>query len=829
METVTESNEMPDRGNVLRKGFRMGEWMVRPIEGLIDGRLGTRHLQPKSMDVLLCLACSPNHIVERDELIEQVWGHTAVTDEPLTRCIHEIRRELSDTRDHPTYIQTIPKRGYRLVAPVEPAEEILIRKSAADGAGALRNSEAPGDGHGARERLIVQLIKHRVVWVGAIYASVAWALTRIAVYSTDSLLHGYGAPDWLLPMFVTMLFLGFPLSIFLAWAYEEAENSAPGANRRGMFRLLLSRRGIDLAAITLLFGAFAIMALDLRPVPVVASAQDFSRIAVLPFAIEGDDRTAGWLGRGIAEDLLKLLTQVEELEVAAWTSSFRSFPETADIQEIGRDLNVHYVLTGRLLRDRDQLRVSAQLFDAQTGSRVWSDVFDRSASDLFVIEDEIARQAIVAMQLAMPFGFAEQAEALAGAVLPATVPPTTSVKAYDYYLQARNILQRSTASVSLEEAAELFTRAIRYDGGFAMAYGGLCTTLVRQIESGTVAGVTDLAASVCRQSVTLAPESLDSHTAFGDFYRVSDQSARAIDEYQWVIGRQPRAVDAHLGLGGAYADLEDLEHAEQAFRRAIEIQPDYAAAYKGYSDFLFVHGRYREIVEIGRRLIQLDPGSVSGYRTLGDASLASGQFDTAIAAFQEIIRREPTSKAFSSLGAGYYYRGRYQAAALMFTRATDLAPLEHRFWGELGDAYTQIGNRQDETERAYQRARDLAESDQQIAPNDPVTAIYLAYYCAAVNDRPCANAFRSSAVALAPMEPDIHYYSALIDMRLGHEAAAIAAAERALALGYPRALFTVDPLLASVRNSPRLAGIAFGHRALARNDRVDTGVSALFW
>ena len=66
VETVIERNDAPDRGEILRKGFRMGEWIVRPIEGLIDGRLGSRHLQPKSMDVLLCLACTPNHIVERD-------------------------------------------------------------------------------------------------------------------------------------------------------------------------------------------------------------------------------------------------------------------------------------------------------------------------------------------------------------------------------------------------------------------------------------------------------------------------------------------------------------------------------------------------------------------------------------------------------------------------------------------------------------------------------------------------------------------------------------------------------------------------------------------
>ncbi len=173
VETEIEANEMSDRSAILRKGFRMGEWIVKPVEGMIDGHQGPRHLQPKSMDVLLCLASSPNHIVERDQLIEQVWGGRAVTDEPLTRCIHEIRRELSDTCDKPTYIQTIPKRGYRLIASVQPADEEALRGSS-EPKDDNRNFFSPDV---KAERLLVQLIKRRVVWVGAIYAVIAWALT----------------------------------------------------------------------------------------------------------------------------------------------------------------------------------------------------------------------------------------------------------------------------------------------------------------------------------------------------------------------------------------------------------------------------------------------------------------------------------------------------------------------------------------------------------------------------------------------------------------------------------------------------------------------------
>ena len=101
MEAVVEEGEGIDRGEVLRRGFRMGDWIVRPVEGMLEGDAGQRHLQPKSMDVLLCLAKSAGDIVERDALIAEVWGQTAVSDEPLTRCIHEIRRELGDTRGQP--------------------------------------------------------------------------------------------------------------------------------------------------------------------------------------------------------------------------------------------------------------------------------------------------------------------------------------------------------------------------------------------------------------------------------------------------------------------------------------------------------------------------------------------------------------------------------------------------------------------------------------------------------------------------------------------------------------------------------------------------------
>jgi len=108
--------------SAIRRGFRLGEWTVNPLEGRLERDGDTRRLPPKTMDVLVALAERPMDMVTRDELLAAVWGERAVTDEPLTRCIGELRRELGDNPAEPEYIETIPKRGYKLIASVELLE-----------------------------------------------------------------------------------------------------------------------------------------------------------------------------------------------------------------------------------------------------------------------------------------------------------------------------------------------------------------------------------------------------------------------------------------------------------------------------------------------------------------------------------------------------------------------------------------------------------------------------------------------------------------------------------------------------------------------------------
>ena len=106
----------------LRDGFNIGEWRVLPLEGRMIGPDGINRLQPKTMDVLLVLAERDGAVVTREELLSAVWEGRAMSDEPLTRCIGDLRRKLGDSREEPTYIETIHKRGYRLLPPVSGLE-----------------------------------------------------------------------------------------------------------------------------------------------------------------------------------------------------------------------------------------------------------------------------------------------------------------------------------------------------------------------------------------------------------------------------------------------------------------------------------------------------------------------------------------------------------------------------------------------------------------------------------------------------------------------------------------------------------------------------------
>jgi DNA-binding winged helix-turn-helix (wHTH) protein/TolB-like protein/Tfp pilus assembly protein PilF len=775
----------------LRMGFRLGDWVVRPIEGVVVGANESRHLQPKTMDVLVSLAASKGQVITRDELISRVWGANAVSDEPLTRCIHELRRSLDDDRGEPTYIQTIPKRGYRLLPSVRelPIEDLIAL-----------------DVSGIRENPLRQVTRQRVLWVGMAYASLAWLfiqLTRLAEHQANAEL---APPEWLMPAIVITLLLGFPIAVFYAWVQQvRFDGSAPALSDsgtlRGMRNLLWSRRGIDMVLVTLVIQILAGVALDVfspsaaRPV----AASQFS-MAVMPFTDGKVVAEDNWLGKGLAEDLHTLLLANKSLAVSSISVSFRDSIQSLAPQQLGHELNVQYLLRGQVTRGEEKLRIKAFLVDAVTGLEVWTQAFNRESTALFEIQEEISAGVLE---------FLGQAPLLKK---PAAVTRTINMAAYESYLRGRDQMHDATTMAAAAEAALWFRHALATDERMSMARSGLCKAYVLEMELGGADGIYGKANSACAEAILQSPDSAEAHLVLADFYRVTDHAVDAVREYQWVVDRQSDNASAWFGLAQAYTDIASTGDAEQAYRRVLEIKPDCADAHEAFVSFLIGEGRYPEALEVARYLVRLDSDRVKGYEYLATALFMNGQFRSAIKASRAVLSRDIEHRAaVMTIARSYYFLGRYQNAINIYRQAARLNPEDHVPQGGLASAFAQLKDSESqlEAQQAFTRARYLAERELLLDADSIRATVDLAYYCAALGDQVCAQQRLNQALQLAPDNVQVQYMAALVHARSGDTRSANQAARRALALGYPQALITTDPLLAPSWSERQFAAVGF--------------------
>jgi len=188
--------------NELLDGFRLGDKRIEPLTGTVGADGADVHLPSKSIEVLVCLATQPRELISREEILEKVWGDAAASQESVSHAISEIRHALGDHTDSPEFIQTIPKRGYRLL--VEP---VLI---VADDE--LENDTDNSD----RSTLVGNLMDRGVIQASVVFVLVGWALIQVA----DAVVPIVGLPSWTKPFVTYTVIGGFPIVVLFAWFFE---------------------------------------------------------------------------------------------------------------------------------------------------------------------------------------------------------------------------------------------------------------------------------------------------------------------------------------------------------------------------------------------------------------------------------------------------------------------------------------------------------------------------------------------------------------------------------------------------------------------------------
>ena len=323
---------------IFQSGFRLGECTVDPKLGRIEGPDGTAHVTPKAMEILLCLVMKPEQLIEREELVRAGWGSSEGHEDALTRCIAELRHALGDRHDRPEYIQTIPRRGYRLVAPIVES-----------GHDAQEIAQA-GDSDREPSTFWNELKRRDVVRTSLAYAAAAWLIIEVV----SVLAQIFEMPPWTLRALVVMAVIGFPIVVALSWAFQVTPSGlaidmpvledTPG-------RRMTAGRKVDMVIIAALLIAVSFLVYrEFQPdelTPIVGSENS---VAVLPFDNLSDNAEDEYLSDGLAEELLNLLSQTVDLDVTSRKASFYYKGKDVPLKTIVDALGVRNIVEGSVQR-----------------------------------------------------------------------------------------------------------------------------------------------------------------------------------------------------------------------------------------------------------------------------------------------------------------------------------------------------------------------------------------------------------------------------------------------------------------------------------------------
>ncbi len=456
-----------------------------------------------------------------------------------------------------------------------------------------------------RRGLLAELKQRKVVRVLIVYGAAVFA----ALQAADVLVEALALPSWTLTLLAVLALLGFPVALALAWFFDitpegvrraDAVDSqaATAVTRTPWFSM---RTWIVAVLLVVVAGAGGWILRSLAPGDdgSTAAPADSERasIAVLPFADLSPAKDSEYFADGMAEEILNALTAVPDLRVAARTSSFSFKGKNEDVRQIGTALGVGTVLEGSVRKERNLIRITAQLIDARDGFHLWSQTYDRELESVFTIQEEIAGAIVEALRV--PLGL-ESKERMART-------RTDDMAAYELYLRGRFLIGQRGRSLS--QAVALFEDALARDSTFAPAYAGLA------------------------EAYGLLP-----YYGLASF---DEALAKAEAMARRALALDSSLAQAHTALANVRRDRRDWDESLREYRRALELAPDDVEANSQYAQWLAMVGRLTDAVEHSRRARDLDPLSPHKRTMLGWHLTYARKYDEALTELLRAVELDP--------------------------------------------------------------------------------------------------------------------------------------------------------------------------------------------
>jgi len=661
--------------------------------------------------------------------------------------------------------------------------------------------------------LIANLRRRRVFRGVGAYAIVIWLVLQIAATIFPPL----GIPDWAMTLIVWIAVLGFPVVAVLSWTLQITDTGIEVDDSSGTARRTVATapgRAIDFAIIGILVLIISFLiyerAVNKSQPTVIMTEQgkftlpeltpevvDPNSMAVLPFVNLGNDPKIDYLAMGLAEEVLNLLANIRELKVLSRRSSFYYQGKDIDSRSIAKQLRVRNILEGSIQGPVEDLRISAQLIDANSGYHVWSQSFAPRSTDVLTVRDEIARSVVESLKVALSIESQNRIMRR----------PTNSADAYDYYLQALSYLRRPRSEQTLENAEGLFRRALDLDPDYALAYAGLCNAYLGKYRLNRQTENVEPAERSCNRALSINPALSEVHVALGSLYRHTGQYETAELEFQRAVVMNPKLETAYYGLAMTYKAQDRLNDAENLFRYAVDLEPGYWGTHLALGNYYLEYGRPAEAILPFRRVTEFNPEYALGYNSLGAALYNSGDRAGGEAAYLKSLDIAPSEFALSNMGSVYYNTRRFESAVEMFKRAVDFTPNDYRNWGRLAFAQRFVPGLKQEAEQNFRSAISIVTQALQVNPKDWRALAYLSSYYANVGDLENSQSTLDQALALGPNDPHVHYFGAVSKVALGDPEGALRFLEGASRLGYSTNAIASDPDFEALRDDERFKAL----------------------
>jgi TolB-like protein/Flp pilus assembly protein TadD len=420
-----------------------------------------------------------------------------------------------------------------------------------------------------------------------------------------------------------------------------ASTATQPANRRRGWTAAIA------AAVLLLAGIAAYRAI-LQPRPGAGPEGPLS-VAVLPFLNLSPDASDEYFSDGLTEEIINALTKVEGLRVPARGSAFSFKGKQVDIREIGSKFHAEMVLEGTVRRERERVRITAQLSKVADGYQVWSQAYDREMKDVLAIQDEIARS--IAATFKVKFVAAANPKG-----------PTGNPEAYNLYLKGRYFQNQGAMPESQKKAVLHFEQAIEKDPVSASAYAGLSDAWH-----------------------TIGVENPASPEAFPK----AEAAARKALEIDDTLS------EAHAALANVGVAKWDWQGAEREFRRAIELNPNNARAHLQYAlSCLALTDRLDQALQEAERVQALDLVSPEVHGRFAMLLHCARQYDRAIGLARKALEMNPKAVgAQNMLGRSYAQKGMLAEAVAAFETAEGFSARRSHWAASLVGLYVKSGRR----------------------------------------------------------------------------------------------------------------------------------------